>query len=62
VKIGKNLNRLIFGTADGPRVRGGRSAGHESCSLEALQLILGRRSFEADGPRARGGPSAGHEN
>jgi hypothetical protein len=62
VKIGKNLNRLKFGTADGLRVRVGRSAVHENCSPEALQLILGRRSYDADYPQVRGGRSAGHVN
>jgi hypothetical protein len=36
VKVGKILNRMKFGTADGPWVRGGRSAVHEDCSPEAL--------------------------
>ena len=37
VNIDKILDRLKFGSADGPRVRGGQSAVHEKCSPEALQ-------------------------
>jgi len=37
VNIDKILDRLKFGSADGPRVRDGRSAVHEKCSPEALQ-------------------------
>jgi hypothetical protein len=44
VKVGKILNRMKFGTADGPRVRGGRSAVHENCSSEALQSYFGPQS------------------
>jgi hypothetical protein len=60
VKVGKILNKMKFGTADGPRVRGGRSAVHENCSPVALQSYFGPQSCEADGPRVSGGWSAVH--
>ena len=41
VKIGRIQTCQIFGSADSPRVRGGRSAVHGICSPEALQ-----RSFQ----------------
>jgi hypothetical protein len=62
VKVGKILNRMKFGTADGPQVRGGLSADHEDCSPEALQSYFGPQNCEADGPRVRGGRSAVHED
>ena len=37
MKSGKSLHSLKFGSADGPRVRGGWSAVRKICSPEALQ-------------------------
>jgi hypothetical protein len=55
VKVGKILNRMKFGSADGPRVRGGQSAVHEDCSPEALQSCSQPQNYEVDGPLIDGG-------
>ena len=57
-KVGKILSCLKFGTADGPRVRGGQSAVHESCSPEALQSCSQQQNYTADGPPMDHGRSA----
>jgi hypothetical protein len=62
VKIGKILNRLKLGTADGPRVCGGRSAVHEKLFTRGTANDFWTQSYEADGPRVRGGRSAGHQD
>ena len=59
-KVGKILGCLKFGTADGPRVRGGQSAVNENCSLEALQRSSQPQNYTADGPPKDCGRSAGH--
>ena len=48
-KVGKILDCLKFGTADGPRVRGGQSAVHETCSPEALQRSSQQQNYTAGG-------------
>ena len=53
-KVGKILDCLKFGTADGPRVRGGQFAVHENCSPEALQRSPQLENYTADGPRVIG--------
>ena len=50
VKIGKILGCLNFGSADSQRVRGGRSAVHETCLPEALQKSFKPQIYTADGP------------
>ena len=50
MKIGKILGCLKFGSADSPRVRGGRSAVHETCLPEALQKSFKPKNYTADGP------------
>ena len=55
VKIGRIQTYQIFGSADGPQVRGGRSAVHGICSPETLQRSFQRQSYSggwfAKGPR-----------
>ena len=58
VKIGKILGCLKFGSADSPRVRGGRSAVHETCLPEALQKSFKPQNYIADGPLMDCGRSA----
>ena len=58
VKIGKILGCLKFGSADSPRVRGGRSAVHETCLPEALQKSFKQQNYIADGPLMYCGRSA----
>ena len=58
-KVGKILGCLKFGTADSPRVIGGQSAVHETCSPEALQRSSQPQKFTADGPPKERGRSAG---
>ena len=58
--VGKILGCLKFGTADGPRVRGGQSAVHETCSPEALQRSSQPQNYTADGPPKDHGRSASH--
>ena len=60
-KIDKILDRLIFGSADGPRVRGGRSAVHWTCQQRLCREFVSRklywqtvRQWTADGPRVTG--------
>ena len=60
VNIGKILDRLKFGSADGPRVRGGQSAVHEKCSPEALQKSFKPQNYTADGPPKDRGRSVDH--
>ena len=60
VKIGKILGCLKFGSADSPRVRGGRSAIHETCLPEALQKSFKPQNYTADGPPKDRGRSADH--
>ena len=60
VKIGKILGCLKFGSADSPRVRGGRSAVHETCLPEALQKSFKPQNYTADGPPKNRGRSADH--
>ena len=47
-----------FGSADSPRVRGGRSAVHETCLPEALQKSFKPQNYIADGPLMYCGRSA----
>ena len=54
VKIGRIQTCQIFGSADGPRVRGGRSAVHGVCSPEALQRNFQPQKWTADGPPVTG--------
>ena len=58
VKIGKILGCLKFSCADSPRVRGGRSAVHETCLPEALQKSFKPQNYTADGPPKDRGRSA----
>ena len=58
MKVGKILDSLKFGTADSPRVRGGQSAVHETCPLEALQRSFQPKKYTADGPPKDRGRSA----
>ena len=58
MKIGKILGCLKFGSADSPRVRGGRSAVHETCLPEALQKSFKPQNYTADGPPKDRGQSA----
>lgn len=60
MKIGKILDSLNFGSADGPRVRGGQSAVHGICSPEALQRSFSCKNCVADDPPKDCGRSAGH--
>ena len=60
VKIGKILGCLKFGSADSPRVRGGRSAIHETCLPEALQKSFKPQNYTEDGPPKDRGRSAYH--
>ena len=57
-KLAKILGCLKFGIADGPRVRGGLSAIHETCSPEALQRSCQPQKFIADSPPKDRGRSA----
>ena len=59
-KVGKILGCLKFGTADSPRVMGGQSAVHETCSPEALQRSSQPQNYTADGPPKDRGRSASH--
>ena len=59
-KVGKILGCLKFGTADDPRVRGGQSSVHETCSPEALQRSSQPQNYTADGPPMDRGRSAYH--
>ena len=58
LKFGKILGCLKFGSADSPRVRGGRSAVHETCLPEALQKSFKPQNYIADGPLMDCGRSA----
>jgi len=58
VKVGKILGCLNFGSADSPRVRGGQSAVHGTCSPEALQRNSQPQKYTADGPPKDRGRSA----
>ena len=49
-----------FGSADSPRVRGGRSAVHETCLPESLQKSFKPQNYTADGPSKDRGRSADH--
>ena len=40
VKVGKILGCLKFGSADGPRVRSGRSAVHEICQQRLCRKMF----------------------
>jgi len=60
VKIGKILDSLNFGSADGPQVRGEQSTVHGICSPEALQRSFSCKNCVADGPPKDRGRSAGH--
>ena len=51
VKVGKILGCLNFGSADSPRVRGGQSAVHETCSPEKFSIAKIRCGRSAKGPR-----------
>ena len=57
-KVGKILGCLKFGIADSPRVIGGQSAIHETCSPEALQRSSQPQKYTADGPPKDRGRSA----
>ena len=54
VKVGKILGCLKFGSADGPRVRGGRSAIHEVFH----QRLWSAENYSADSPSMDRGRSA----
>ena len=58
MKFGKILGCLKFGSADSPRVRGGRSAVHETCLPEALQRSCQPQKYTADSPTKDRGQSA----
>ena len=58
VKIRNILGCLKFGSADSPRVRGGQSAVHGTCSSEALQRSSQPQKYTADGPPKDRGRSA----
>ena len=51
VKIGKILGCLNFGSADSPRVRGGQSAVHGTCSPEKFSIAKIHCGRSAKGPR-----------
>ena len=51
VNIGKILDRLKFGSADGPRVRGRRSPVYEVCHPKLRSAEKGKRGQSAYGPR-----------
>ena len=54
-KLEQILDSLKFGNADSPRVRGGQSAVHGTCSPEALQRNSQLQKYTADGlPKDRG--------
>ena len=57
-KIGRIQTCQIFGSADGPRVRGGQSAVNWTCSPEALQRSCQPQKFIADSPPKDRGRSA----
>ena len=53
MKVGKILDCLKFGSADGPRIRGGRSAIHEFFTRGCDQQKIAARTvrpWTADGP------------
>ena len=61
VKVGKILGCLKFGSADGPQVRGGRSAVHEICHQRLCRKMFQPKNIQrtvrqgtADGPRVIG--------
>ena len=54
----QNSDLSDFGSADGPRVRGGQSAVHGTCSPEALQRSSQPQKYTADGPPKDRGRSA----
>ena len=58
MKIRNILGCLKFGSADSPRVRGGQSAVHGTCSPEALQRSSQQQKYTADGPPKDRGRSA----
>ena len=58
MKVGTILDNLKFGTADSPRVRGGQSAVHGTCSPEALQRSSQPQKYIADSPPKDRGQSA----
>ena len=58
MKFEKILGCLKFGSADSPRVRGGHSAIHGTCSPEALQRSSQPQKYTADGPPKDRGRSA----
>ena len=49
---------LKFGSADSPRIRGGQSDVHVTCSPEALQRNSQPQKYTADGPPKDRGRSA----
>lgn len=57
VKIGRILDSLNFGSANGPLVRGRRSAVHEICSPEAQICRKGKCGKSAYGPQTVRGSS-----
>jgi len=60
VKIRKILGCLKFGSANSPRVRGGRSAVNETCLPDALQKSFKPQNYTADGPQKDRGRSTDH--
>ena len=50
VNIDKILDRLNFGSADGPRVRGGRSAVHEIFHQKLCREFFQLKITDVDGP------------
>ena len=60
VKVGKILGCLKFGSADGLRVRGGRSAVHEICHQRLCRKMFQPQKYASDGPPRDRGRSAGH--
>ena len=62
MKVGKILGCLNFGSADSPRVRGGQSAVHGTCSPEKFSnrknTLRTVRQRTADGPPKDRGRSA----
>ena len=58
MKINKIQTCQNFGSVDGPRVRGGRSAIHKTCSPEALQKGCQSQQWNVDCPPKVRGRSA----
>ena len=60
MKVGRILDSLNFGSADGPRVRGERSAVHEICHQRLCRKMFQSQKYTADGLPRDSGRSVDH--